>query len=73
MRSDWILDVLTDLKTFATANDLPVLAEQLDDTAIVALAEIAALHEKTQGDTEHGRELEPGGSGFGGAGAGGHA
>eukprot|EP00326_Haptolina_ericina_P031530 CAMPEP_0181247610 /NCGR_PEP_ID=MMETSP1096-20121128/44707_1 /TAXON_ID=156174 ORGANISM="Chrysochromulina ericina, Strain CCMP281" /NCGR_SAMPLE_ID=MMETSP1096 /ASSEMBLY_ACC=CAM_ASM_000453 /LENGTH=39 /DNA_ID= /DNA_START= /DNA_END= /DNA_ORIENTATION= len=39
MRSDWILDVLTDLKTFATANDLPVLAEQLDDTAIVALAE----------------------------------
>ncbi len=49
MRSDWILDVLTDLKTFATANDLPVLAEQLDDTAIVALAEIAALHDRTQG------------------------
>jgi len=51
MRSDWILDVLTDLKTFATANDLPVLAEQLDDTAIVALAEIAALHERTLGNT----------------------
>jgi hypothetical protein len=71
MRSDWILDVLTDLKTFATANDLPVLAEQLDDTAIVALAEIAALHEKMQGGThgsEHdsGRDLE-------GAGAGGHS
>jgi hypothetical protein len=42
MRSDWILDVLTDLKTFARANDLPALAEQLDDTAIVAMAEIAA-------------------------------
>lgn len=71
MRSDWILDVLTDLKTFATANDLPVLAEQLDDTAIVALAEIAALHERTQG-TVHGSEHDSGGS-FGGAGAGGHA
>ena len=52
MRSDWILDVLTDLKTFATANDLPVLAEQLDDTAIVALAEIAALHDRTQSKTD---------------------
>lgn len=51
MRSDWILDVLTDLKTFANANELPVLAEQLDDTAIVALAEIAALHDRTQGNT----------------------
>lgn len=71
MRSDWILDVLTDLKTFATANDLPVLAEQLDDTAIVALAEIAALHERTQG-TVHGSERD-GGGGFSGAGAGGHA
>ncbi|MEM8578750.1 MAG: hypothetical protein AAGF60_12935 [Pseudomonadota bacterium] len=42
MRSDWILDVLTDLKTFARANGMPALAEQLDDTAIVAMAEIAA-------------------------------
>lgn len=72
MRSDWILDVLTDLKTFATANDLPVLAEQLDDTAIVALAEIAALHEKTQGGA-NGSEFEGSGDGLGGAGAGGHA
>lgn len=46
MRSDWILDVLTDLKTFARANDLMALAEQLDDTAIVAMAEIEALKEK---------------------------
>ena len=71
MRSDWILDVLTDLKTFATANDLPVLAEQLDDTAIVALAEIAALHDKTQGNL-HVDERNSGNN-FGGAGAGGHA
>ncbi len=72
MRSDWILDVLTDLKTFATANDLPVLAEQLDDTAIVALAEIAALHEKMQG-VANGSEFEGSGDGLGGAGAGRHA
>lgn len=46
MRSDWILDVLADLKTFALSIDLPVLAEQLDDTAIVALAEITSLEER---------------------------
>lgn len=45
MRSDWILDVLTDLKTFARANNMPILAEQLDDSAIVAMAEIAAMKE----------------------------
>ena len=71
MRSDWILDVLTDLKTFATANDLPVLAEQLDDTAIVALAEIAALHERTQSKS-HGDDQSSGGS-ISAAGASGHA
>jgi len=43
MRSDWIIDVLTDLKTFARANSMPALAEQLDDTTIVAMAEIAAI------------------------------
>ena len=43
MRSDWILDVLADLKAFALSNDLPGLAEQLDDTAIVALSEIARV------------------------------
>ena len=71
MRSDWILDVLTDLKTFATANDLPVLAEQLDDTAIVALAELAALQEKVQGKSDGDNHF--GGTGIGGVGSGGHA
>ncbi|WP_390910938.1 hypothetical protein [Pseudosulfitobacter sp. SM2401] len=46
MRSDWILDVLTDLKTFARSNELMALAEQLEDTAIVAMAEIATLNER---------------------------
>lgn len=48
MRSDWILDVLADLKTFANSIDMPALAEQLDDTAIVAMAEIAAREERVQ-------------------------
>lgn len=71
MRSDWILDVLTDLKTFATANDLPVLAEQLDDTAIVALAEIAALHERTQNKADVDDPISR--KDFGGVGTSGHA
>ncbi|UWR24276.1 hypothetical protein [Sulfitobacter sp. S190] len=55
MKSDWILDVLADLRTFANANGLPALAEQLDDTALIATAEIASLGERpmerTHGDT----------------------
>ena len=46
MRSDWILGNLPIRKTFARANELVALAEQLDDTSIVAMAEIAALREK---------------------------
>ena len=42
MGHDWIIDVLTDLKTFAKANDLKALADQLDDTQLVAKAEIAS-------------------------------
>lgn len=41
MQCDWILDVLADLKSFAAANDLAALAEQLEDTTLVAAAEIA--------------------------------
>jgi hypothetical protein len=47
-RNDWILDVLADLKEFASSADLPRLAEQLDDTALIALAEIASVSEETQ-------------------------
>ena len=47
MRSDWILDVLADLRSFAEANDLPLLAEQLDDTALTATAEIASKDERS--------------------------
>ena len=56
MQQDWILNVLTDLKTFALANNLDALARQLDDTAIVALAEFAALEKRTH-DQPHGDEF----------------
>ena len=47
MRSDWILNVLADLRSFAQANDLPMLAEQLDDTALIATAEFATRDERS--------------------------
>jgi hypothetical protein len=59
MKSDWILDVLADLKTFAAANGLPALAEQLNDTAIIAHAEISARDEEIQGGPD-GDELASG-------------
>ncbi|UWQ92206.1 hypothetical protein QEZ52_05345 [Aliisedimentitalea scapharcae] len=43
--NDWILDVLVDLKSFASANGLGVLAEQLDDTMLIAAAEIASVRD----------------------------
>lgn len=42
MGHDWIIDVLTDLKTFAAANDLEALAAKLDDTELFAKAELAS-------------------------------
>ncbi len=71
MQSDWILDVLADLRAFALSNDLPVLAEQLDDTALVALTEIAAAEERKIGKTYGGTTAV--GEYSGGAGAGRHA
>ncbi|WP_299375107.1 hypothetical protein [uncultured Tateyamaria sp.] len=68
MRSDWILDVLTDLKTFARSNGMPALAEQLDDTAIVAMAEIAAMKDAQHGQRHHGEAAV--GTHFGGLGKG---
>lgn len=42
MANDWIIDVLADLRTFAQKNGLRSLAAQLDETALVAAAEIAS-------------------------------
>jgi hypothetical protein len=47
MKHDWIMDVLADLRSFATVNGLGGLAEQLEDTMLVATAEIATVKERT--------------------------
>ncbi|MFK7752276.1 MAG: hypothetical protein AB8B51_06975 [Sedimentitalea sp.] len=47
-QNDWILDVLADLKAFASANDLGALAEQLDDTVLIAAAEISSQKQKVR-------------------------
>ena len=63
----WILDVLTDLRSFAQDNDLQLLADQLAQTTKVASVEIAATTEErssvTHGVSQHNRAL------FTGAGA----
>ncbi len=41
MAQDWIVDVLADLRSFALQNNMGALAEQLDDTILVAATEIA--------------------------------
>jgi len=59
-QNEWILDVLSDLKAFAVANGLTELAEQLDDTRLIAAAEIASGEDKARApaDGNKGR-LEP--------------
>jgi hypothetical protein len=42
MQIEWILDVLSDLRTFAERNGLPRLAEELDDTRRRAALELAS-------------------------------
>ena len=44
-QNGWILDVLSDLKAFASSNGLSGLAEQLEDTKLLAAAEIASLEQ----------------------------
>lgn len=41
MRRAWLLDVLADLRAYARDEGLDLLARQIDDTLIVARAEIA--------------------------------
>lgn len=65
-QNEWILDVLSDLNAFAVANGLTALAEQLDDTRLIAAAEIASLKDgeraRANGNTIR---LEPDPGGFG--------
>lgn len=66
MQNDWILDVLADLKTFAAANGLRALAEQLDDTTLIAAAEISSRKEEARSHLNG--EQSQFGSGVGGFG-----
>lgn len=65
-QNEWILDVLSDLKAFAVANGLNALAEQLDDTKLIAAAEITSLKDEAcapaNGNTV---QFEPDPRGFG--------
>lgn len=40
MSKNWIIMVLGDLRGFAASNDLPILAQQLEEAIVVAHAEI---------------------------------
>lgn len=40
MSQQWMIDVLTDMKKFAHQNGLMGLAEQLDDTILIAASEL---------------------------------
>lgn len=59
MGNKWIIDVLADLKTFATQNELPILAEHLEMASLVAHAEIASTTSGTPA-TVSGDDVEAG-------------
>ncbi|PRY79396.1 hypothetical protein CLV80_10239 [Yoonia maritima] len=63
MGHDWIIDVLADLKRFANTHDLPMLEAQLENTTLVASAEIGRMVEDTchltQGDGPGNRQFSP--------------
>ncbi|AVW92058.1 hypothetical protein [Celeribacter baekdonensis] len=48
MRNDWILDVLTDLRTFAEQNGLTASAEQLGDACLVVAAELSNVSPESE-------------------------
>ncbi len=47
MGKNWIIDVLADIRTFALQNDLPELADHLNETMLVARTEIESSSEGT--------------------------
>ena len=48
MKNDWILDVLADLRNFAQENGLPTLAASLEDTSLIAVAELSSAEAGVQ-------------------------
>ena len=45
MQHDWIIDVLSDLRTFADNHEMNRLAEQLDDAILMAVSEIKSTEQ----------------------------
>lgn len=60
MKYDWILDVLVDLRTFAQANGLNALAQELEQTRMVASVEIASSGDMAGGAWPHGEDRKTG-------------
>ncbi len=61
MTNEWIIDVLTDLKKFAQKNGMHATAAELEDTCLVALAEIASQQGNEAGQiiSHEGKPGEP--------------
>ncbi|KJZ20828.1 hypothetical protein TW80_08785 [Loktanella sp. S4079] len=63
MGHDWIIDVLADLKRFASTHNLPLLEAQLEATTQIASAEIADNNDNacqlTQGEGPEFRQISP--------------
>ena len=58
MGHKWIIDVLADLKSFAQANDLVALADQLEQTTSVASVEISSISQEVmRADEKHIRQV----------------
>jgi len=56
MSQEWMIDVLKDLKSFARQNGLLALAEQLDDTILVATSDLASGGARARAGAAHANE-----------------
>jgi hypothetical protein len=52
MKTEWIFDVLSDLRLFAQENGLPVLGEHLDDARMIAATELASKNARETQEAE---------------------
>lgn len=52
MQTDWIIDVLADLKSYAEMNGLSATATSLEDAALVALAEAGSFEARGRSGKE---------------------
>lgn len=57
MAKDWIIEVLGDLHGFAAANDLPTLADQLEEAIVIASAELGQVGPVPTGVGHHGSQI----------------